>query len=283
MKHDTAQSNAFTIVELLVVIAIFAIVVVAVVPAVGTFMEQMNTQQAYEMMAAQISLAQSIAPTRGTYTAVHVQRADGDPNVRDVLDVEETTSFVGIFQLNVVDAGSGANQQWPGTPSPAWSPQEPNTANDKWMRFQLAEGYEVRRLPGDMAFGQIDSEFVNDDGTYKAIDTDAKLADFTSFSVVFDSSGVLMTTVDAGRNPQFDADGEMFDDGNDNLWSIDTTNNQGDYNNTSANDLPGEPGVRAYTMFRYPDMPASNRADWLYANTQILPITSYTGEVFLRE
>ncbi len=283
MKHDTAQSSAFTIVELLVVIAIFTIVVLAVVPAVGTFMEQMNAQQAYEMMAAQIAAAQSLAPTRGTYTAVHVQRADGHEDVRDILDIDEKTSFVGIFQLNAVDRGS-PNQRWTGTPGPAWTPGEPNSIGDKWMRFQLADGYEVRRLPGDMAFGQIDSEFVNDDGTYKAIDSDEKLADFTSFSVVFDSSGVLMTTVDAGRNAQFDAGDEMFDtSGNGNLWSIATTDNQGHYNSTGDSDLPGEPGVRAFTTFRHPDLPASNRADWLNNNTQILPITSYTGEVFLRE
>lgn len=264
----TSRSNAFTLVELLVVIAIFSIVAIAAVPSVSTIIDQMSAHQAYEVMSAQIGAAQALAPARGKYTAVHVQQADGASTVRDLLDIEQTTSYVAIFQLEPVGPGS-PNTAWPGTSNPD-TPAEPAVDED-WMRFQLAPGYEMRRMPASMAFGQVDAEFVTNGGAFTNVA--GNLEDFTSFSIVFDPNGTLVTTVDAGRNPQFDAEGEMFVSP-DNLWDINTTDDAA---------LPGEPGVRAFTMFRFGDLPASNPEDWLDDNAAFYPITSYTGEVFPRE
>jgi prepilin-type N-terminal cleavage/methylation domain-containing protein len=264
--------GGFTIVELIVVVAIFAIVVATVVPSIGTFMDQMSAQQAYEIMVAQIGAAQAAAPARGTYTCVHVQRADGSSTVRDALNITEDISYVGIFQLNEVPKGDSADA-WP-APSVSGPPAEPTDAGSTWMRFQTAPGYEARRIPGSMAFGQVDSEFVSGSSFTNAAISD--LEDFTTFSIVFDPNGTLVRTVDAGRNPRFDAGDTMFG-GTDNIWEPATTNSDPD-------GLPGELGVRAFTIFRYPDIEGSDDPLSSLNNVgQFLPVMSYTGEVFRRE
>jgi prepilin-type N-terminal cleavage/methylation domain-containing protein len=262
--------GGFTIIELIVVVAIFAIVVATVVPSIGAFMDQMSAQQAYEIMVAQIGAAQAAAPARGTYTCVHVQRADGSSTVRDALNITEDISYVGIFQLNEVDADTAHGTRWTGV---AGTPNEPNTsAGNTWMRFQTATGYEARRIPGSMAFGQVDSEFVSGSNFQNV---DGNVDNFTSFNIVFDPNGTLVTTADAGRNPQFDKSDPMFDTGGDNIWSWGTTNPDGT--------PPGELGVRAFTIFRYSDLPDSGKAGYLNNVGQFLPVMSYTGEVFRRE
>jgi hypothetical protein len=139
------------------------------------------------------------------------------------------------------------------------------------MRFQVAESQEARRVPGSMAFGEISGDFVNT-GSYSNVTGNE--ADFTTFSIVFDPNGVLVTTADGGENVIFDSDDPMFATGSgDNVW------NRG---NTGGD--TGEAGVRAFTVFRYADFDAAtDKVDYLNDFAQFLPVMSYTGEVFRRE
>ena len=142
--------------------------------------------------------------------------------------------------------------------------------NQDTDKFELAEGYLPQQVPGNIAFGEISSKFVNG-GNYisDALDSDEELRDFTTFNIVFAPSGALASS---DYTPQIDTDTKIFG-GNgatpeQQIWDI-----------PAGLDI-NEPTVKVVTIFPYKTLVAvENRANWLEENGQFLCINPYTGRL----
>ena len=140
--------------------------------------------------------------------------------------------------------------------------------NQDTNKFEPAEGYLPQQIPGNIAFGEISSKFVNG-GNYisDALDSDDELRDFTTFNIIFTPSGALAPS---DYTPQIDTDTKIFG-GNgatakQKIWDVPAGLN--------------EPTVKAVTIFPYKSLVAAgNRANWLEENGQFLCINPYTGRL----
>jgi prepilin-type N-terminal cleavage/methylation domain-containing protein len=139
--------------------------------------------------------------------------------------------------------------------------------------YVLANGFVPQRIPSAMAFGEISSNTVSG-GNYTASALGSQ--SFTSFTVVFNKSGGI-----PGTAVQFLTTGDIFDFTASSLkkylWNPSVANPSGNPENS----------VSAMVMFDYDKFmkmtSLADRAAFLEAYGQVLPINHYTGALMGRE
>ncbi len=241
----SAERNrrGFTLIELIVVITIIVLAASIALPTAINLFSAGADSQAYNIIAAQLARARAIAIRDNTYAGLHIQKSDNP-------DMELDAFYSAVVTYN----SSAAN-------------------------FDLADGTKPRKLPGSIAFGQLNDSgstaFVSG-GTYQT-NVSSNMDNFTTFTIVFGPSGQVVTNV-AGGGVTF-ADNNLF---------IATASGPPGSGATELWTNPGsEAGVTAITMFDYTELVGrstdATRRDYLNEAGQFLPINVYTGQLFPRE
>jgi len=237
MRHGTAtrpRRPAFTLVEIVITIGVLVLVATIAMPSVVAIINAGSDNQAYNLLSAQLKGARALAIESQNYTALHVQMADPATGYEDVC-------FATIMVLNA--------------------------AGDK---FIPADGFGPRRMPGNIAFGDLHDVLTGPaENPYGNI---SNLDDFTTFTVVFNPAGQAVKQVKGG-DVVLDTTHAIFTGGSGvKLWD--------------AADAPDELAATALTLFDYreikPRSPA-DRATYLNANGQILAVNVFTGQLLPRE
>ncbi len=236
MTNRGSRRSGFTLMEITVTVAIILLIMGISLPGIVRIFSAGADSQASNLLAAQLVVARSLAIQKATYVGVHVQMAD--ETARSNLANTCWTAIV-VYE----DDGSG-----------------------NWG-FVLPKGHQPRRMPGSMAFGELSTSFVQNNGDYKNI---ANLEDFTTFTIVFDPSGAVVRRVE-GNSVTFTPGQPVFS-GSKRLWKF-----------AGAKD---EDGVMAVTMFDYTEVharAAAARAQHLNATGQFLAVNVHTGQLFPRK
>ena len=228
--------RAFTLMELIVVIGIIGLIVTIVVPTIENMFAAGADAEAYNILVAQLTAARAQAIRGSKYVGVHVQMADANalPELADVC-------YTAVFYY---DQASG--------------------------KFKQDDGFDLRRMPGNMAFGELTSAFVGGSGDYQNLDDPS----FTTFTVVFSPFGSAVKQVKGGSVP-LDVDGPLFT-GSNRVWDP----------LIAADEL----GATALTIFDYAkfahddwnndgSVDASDRAEYLARNNRFLTINIHTGQL----
>jgi len=235
-----AQSKGFTLVELMVVLALIMLISAVTLPSVARIFSSGADAMTYNLMSAQLEAARMHALESSTPAGMHAQLAD--PTARPELAGAQYSTVITY------------NDQ---------------TGVPEYQKFTQAPGYVPRAMPGSMAVGDADNFRTGE--SWNPLD-DAQLADFTTFSMVFSATGVLVTTV-AGQDIDFHWAAEyngLFSGTTTKLW-----------------DPPAaETGTSALTIFNYAEasvLTPAQRQDFLNESAQYLPVNSYTGMLYLRK
>ncbi len=237
------RRGGFTLIEMLIVVSLIVLIATIALPSIVGMFAAGAEARAYNTLAAQVASARALAIKNATYALLHVQIGEG-PDFED-------TCWSAVFEYRY-DEDDGRHY------------------------FVSLDGYRPRAFAGATAFGEISGTFVIDDDGDGAADEYTNLdldEDFTTFSIVFDPNGEVVTNVDGGRIV-FDPDDPLFDE----LWDV---------ARTEAPPEAGEYGVTAMTVFDYVEFinisDADDRADYLDEAGQFLPVNRYTGRLMERE
>jgi len=234
--HRRTQKAAFTLIELLVTISIIALVLGIAGPTTIRLFSTNADTQAYNIFSTQMALARAGAIESANYVGLHCQITDS------------TKTYVSNNKLS--DKCITAIVAW----------DEGNNA------FDLKAGEQPQEVPGSMAFGQIDSTSVS--GSNYSISSDTALANFTTFTILFNPDGEITKTA-AGSNIQFLSNSALFD-GASSIWNVPTA----------------EQGATCVTMFNYLTLKSKGSSGYnTYLNEtgQFIAANVYTGRLFPRE
>jgi len=139
--------------------------------------------------------------------------------------------------------------------------------NADTQRFEAHPGYMPLQMPADIGFGEVTATFAGDAYT-TAMNSASGLADFTSFTVAFDSDGALARRV-ADQPLRLAADPNLFGPADQAMWQ------------TRPSD---EDGVQAMTYFKYKVLKGtSDRNTYLDENGQFLCVNPHTGHLMPTE
>jgi prepilin-type N-terminal cleavage/methylation domain-containing protein len=238
-RHGHPGRSAFTLIELLVVISIILLLATVALPSIVKLFTAGSESQAFNILAAQVLAARAQAIQKSTYAAVHIQRAD--PN--------SPSNSPGAYAAVMILAPNGL--------------------------FHLAPGYQPRRMPGMIAFGELSDDFVDfDTGMYNFIGGTAD--DFTSLTIVFAANGSIVRDVNGG--PVVFDDDKLFNNMvHTFLWDRNIANGSGD----PATAGPPEYGVGALVMFEYDRFAQALGLDEFFqTNGRLIPLNLHTGQMF---
>lgn len=237
----TVGRKAFTLVELMVVIGLIVLVVATALPTISGLFSAGADRQAYNLLAAQCAAARALAIQKSTYAAVHVQLSNRD-------DLEGCYGAVMLY----------------------------NTTSSV---FELSADHEPQQYPGSYAFGQIPgglsptAQFLDSSsGDYQNLGS--YWFDFTTFTIVFDSTGQVvlypnMQTIAFQQDDLFGSSQSAVDGSETRLWIL----------------PPAEPGTAAVTLFDFNvlnALDASGREAQLNEGGQFMALNYYTGQFFFR-
>lgn len=233
------RRGGFTLIEMLIVVSLIVLIATIALPSIVGMFAAGAEARAYNTLAAQVASARALAIKNATYALLHVQIG------------EDGACWSAVFEYRY---------------------DEPD---DRYY-FVSVDGYRPRAFAGATAFGGISGTFVIDDDGDGAADEYTNLdldEDFTTFSIVFDPRGEVVTSVN-GERIVFDPDDPLFDE----LWDVALT---------EAPPEAGEFGVTAMTVFDYVEFiniaDPDDRADYLDEAGQFLPVNRYTGRLMERE
>ncbi len=239
-KRSARQTRGFTLVELMVVVSVIIIAAGIALPTVVQLVTAGAEEQAYNVLSAQLTSARALAIRQGTYAGVHVQPADSQRVEDGELPNRVYTAVV------VFDRESG--------------------------RFDVADGFDPRPLPGRIAFGKITDRFVAG-GDYRtgAFGTN-DIDEFITLTFVFSPDGAVVRTVE-GRDVEFNTEEDGFFQGPQRLWDGGLANADGE-------------GVWAVCLFDLEQLlimdGSAQRAAMLNEAARFLPVNIHTGQVFPR-
>jgi len=247
-RYMVRRKSGFTLIELVVVIGVIASAMALAIPSMMAMFSSGADKQAYNLLAAQMTVARAVAIENGTYAGVHVQMDNNTDQYK-----QDCYSMVMVMNEN-----SG--------------------------KFEAADGFFPEPMPGKMAFGQVNSRFASG-STYTAgaFDDGTELTDFTTFTIVFSSDGKLAKQISHGGDiidVKFKTSEAVFSGtGKKKIWNSDAADYDPDGGTT------GEQGATVITMFNYTEFigeDEADRADYLDDYGQFLPTNYYTGQLFQR-
>ena len=234
------ETKGFTLIELMVVLALIVLISAVTLPSVTRIFSSGADAMTYNLMSAQLEVARIEALESGAPAGIHAQFADPTANP-DLAGAQYST----VITYNDQD----------GAP--------------EYQKFTQAPGYVPRALPASMAVGEADK--FRTGGSWDQISKDDLDGDFTTFSMIFSATGVLVTTV-AGQDIGFHAavDYNGLFSGTTKLWALPAA----------------EPGTTALTIFNYAEarvLALAQRQAYLNESAQYLPVSFYTGMLYLRK
>jgi prepilin-type N-terminal cleavage/methylation domain-containing protein len=223
--------KGFTLVEMLVTVGIIMLLAATMIPSIASIMRESSDSQAYNMVVASLSTARARAIKTSANCGVHVQMGTGTLN-----GSLPDSAYVGVIEEKLVNGARLPNN------------------------FVLANDVVLQKIPGNYAFGNV-SDATCDNSGFKPAAV-ANLQDFTSLSVIYGPSGMVL--------PAYNVNLNNVGSGDNRVWT-DSTN---------------IPSVTCMTMFYYPDVArlsnTTDRKNYLDRGGQLLPINSYTGQLFPR-
>ncbi|MFP4052371.1 MAG: Tfp pilus assembly protein FimT/FimU [Phycisphaerae bacterium] len=242
MKAATRQRAGFTMVEMMVVLGVIILAAGIALPSITTLMQSGADKQAYNLVAAQIRAARALAIEEGTYAGVHIQLADDRKNP----DMEGTC-YAGVVIFQQMDSET----------------------NPTMAYFDVAGGYDVHPIPGNMAFGDLSNEkgTIGGGGDFSY----GNPKSFTTMTLIFAPSGRLIYSVQG--KPVRLSPTSPFVSGSNALWDDDRGSGQRE-----------EFGTSAICMFNYREFSlagsSSNKSDYMNKNAILLPVNVHTGQLF---
>jgi type II secretory pathway pseudopilin PulG len=219
------SAPGFTLVEMLIVISLIILLATTAVPSFVGLFEAGTATQAYNILSSQLSAARAYAMERGTFAGVHIQRADA---VNANLGLPKTN--VCYSAIVAWDGGSLGN-------------------------LVGVAGFEVRRMPGHMGFGDVDK---------------LGAADFTTVTILFSRTGGLVRKLNgqqvriAGGDPLL-----MLPTA---LWSP----------NRGGGATLADPAKAVYMFDLAQRDMVSDKSAYVTRNSQIMAINVNTGLLFPR-
>jgi prepilin-type N-terminal cleavage/methylation domain-containing protein len=285
-RTTPARATGFTLIEMMVVIGLVALLAAMALPSIVTLLSAGADAQAYNLIAAQLTFARALAIERVNYAGVHCQIADAKVAGALVRPKQEDVCFTGIVFID--DANANTN----GSITTA----NPNGGNRKFT------GYSVPKpVPGGIGLGQVVTAMASGEtATVDAATTTAcsYTGDagykpvFTTFTVVFNANGTVVRSNDATNSGKV----EFWD--SDPLFKVPTTTSAGDVigsqqlwdilNANKANNQYGATAIALFEMKRYAPVASATGTstgpkEYLNGSAQLLPLNTYTGQLYLRE
>jgi type II secretory pathway pseudopilin PulG len=271
---------------MLVVIALILLVAGMAMPSIAQLFRSGADAQAYNLVSAQINAARTCAMQNNCFTCLHLQVATGSASP----DPQTTVGI--IFIWNPTTAKFGL--------------KNPTT--------NLPTGFDPQSYPGNYAFGQASTAFINVNNATAnaylsqvanvgggcdfnpgALSTAADRRTlniaapwFTSVSIIFTPLGDITTTINGKTTFVFDTSASAFTSTP--IWDAVTANGRWDTgSNTFKTDQSGFSAVNALTMFSMTDANNSYRSNtatdfvnFINQNGQLIPINIYTAQLFPR-
>ncbi len=242
MTAVTKQRAGFTMVEMMVVLGVIILAAGIALPSITSLMQSGADKQAYNLISAQIRAARALAIEEGTYAGVHIQLADKGANP----DLEGTCySGIVIFQ------------------------QMDSEANPTVAYFDVAGGYDVHPIPGNIAFGDLSNEknSIGGSGDFSYGNPDS----FTTMTMIFAPSGRLVYSVQG--KPVRLSPTSPFVSGPRRLWDGNRGGGQRE-----------EFGTSAICMFNYREFSlagsSTDKSKYMNQNAILLPVNVHTGQLF---
>ena len=261
-RTEARRATGFTLIEMMVVIGLVALLAAMALPSIVTLMSAGADAQAYNLIAAQLTFARALAIERVNYAGVHCQIADAMDAGNLLRPKEEDICYTGVVFVD--DSNT-------------------NTSGTK-----LFTGYNTpKQVPGGIGLGKVCTAMGGDTATVGTSDTapyqnDAGVKqNFTTFTVLFAASGTAVRSVDGGMVSYWQSD-PLFTD-NPKSTDISGTRRLWDYN--TANNHYATTAIALFEMRRYgpSTLMSSDRINYLNDNAQLLPLNTYTGQLYVRE
>jgi len=255
-KNAQRARRGFTLVEMMVVMGIIVLVCSMALPSIIRLFNAGSDAQAYNLLAAHLVAARALAIQNNAPAGVHVRMAD---NLTLLATKPELANvcYMGVVQA-VNTAPAGATIQW---------------------RFGPGGGYYPVRVPGTMAFGQLDHRHTTTSNDFLSGTAYVSIADgigltgirdFTTFTIAFTGGGAVVARPDGG----------------DVLMDLSTALYAGATALWDATFPDTENGAMSVAMFDYVELrarSAGDRATYLNENGQILAVNIFTGQLFPRK
>jgi Tfp pilus assembly protein FimT len=237
IRRDGGRARcAFTLMELIIVIGIIWLVIAIALPTIANIFAAGADSVAYNLLAAHLTTARARAIERSNYIGVHMQMVDvaAQPD-------RKNECYVAVF---FYDQASG--------------------------QFKQDNYFLPQHIPGNMAFGELNSTYVDSGGKYQNTDDPS----FTSLTVLFSSNGAVVKRVGAS-DIEFDSEGPLFS-GDERIWDP-----------SISGDRLGATAITVFNHRRFAsedwdddgDVDAEDGARYLDLNAQFLPINCYTGQL----
>jgi prepilin-type N-terminal cleavage/methylation domain-containing protein len=266
-RHRTTPRRAtgFTLIEMMVVIGLVALLAAMALPSIVSLLSAGADAQAYNLIAAQLTFARALAIERVNFAGVHCQIADA-PDPADATKLlrpkQEDVCYSGVVLIDDANTNTGSQKLFTGYTAP-------------------------KPVPGGIGLGQVvtavssgDTATVGTSDTSPYTGNAGDKVKFTTFTVVFTASGTVVRTVDGGlvvywgNDPLFRVAAALSTDiaGRRQLWDL-----------TNANNHYGATAIALFEMRRYAPMSSADRLTYLNASAQLLPLNTYTGQLYQRE
>jgi type II secretory pathway pseudopilin PulG len=249
---------------MLVVISMIGLIAGITLPSIVRLFGAGAEEQAYNVIAAQLTAARALAIREGTYAGVHIQRADASEELE-----KEYAAYSAVMVFDRMGGGKSSGDL---TGSAI---------------FRLADGFEPRRLPGRI--GVVDAEELladsrthyEEDGTFMFGDLRIRMGHSVfGMTVVFSPDGKAVRRVNAQPvsidplSPVVRAPGEDDTDKPDAVWVY--------KHHYSAEDEEGRTTLILVDLAILMEYGNNPRSDILNERGVFLPVNMHTGQLFPR-
>ena len=259
--NTITRHRGFTLIELMVVISIVVLISIGVVPMARKLLQAQTGAQAASLFSAQLSAARAEAIMSGQQTALHSQLSNRNDDTKD-------QCFLAVLSYQAINSTSSQRG------------------------LAMTPGHVPLPVPGNQAYGRIDSSSYISGASFANISTGSNLRNFTTLTVLFDRQGqvtplMYLNSTSGFTNPkvinvnskglftsQSITPSGMF------LWKVSSSGNPNMYPQPLYGRRPGVSGACVFDYKKLDLLPVSERGDYLDSTARILPINTYTGSLF---